>query len=87
VFPFEVLLTPGRVGAEFTPWLVGYQLSAATLSIAIVPALIGVLVNVRGPLVIAPVLVALGAATAVSTEVLRHMSAREVALAPGNSTP
>ena len=87
VFPFEMLLTPGRVGAEFTPWLVGYQLSAATLSIAIVPALIGLLVNVRGPLVIAPVLVVLGAATAVSTEALRRLSAREVALAPGAPTP
>jgi fucose permease len=78
VFPFEMLLTPGRVGAEFTPWIVGYQLSAATVSLAIVPAVIGILVNVRGPLVIAPVLVGLAVATALSTEALRHMSAGEV---------
>jgi fucose permease len=78
VFPFEVLLTARRFGDEFTPWAVGYQLSAATLSIAIIPAVIGLLVNVQGPLVIAPVLVVLSIVMAVSVETLRVMSSADM---------
>lgn len=80
VFPFEVLLTARRFGEQFTPWAVGYQLSAATFSIAIVPAAIGILINARGPLVIAPVLAMLAVVTVASVEALRVMSERDAAL-------
>jgi fucose permease len=77
VFPFEVLLTARRFGADFTPWAVGYQLSAATIAIAIIPAAIGVAVNAGGALVIAPILTVLGFFVALSVEWLRMMAARE----------
>jgi fucose permease len=80
VFPFEVLLTARRFGEQFTPWAVGYQLSAATFAIAIVPAVIGVLVNARGPLVIAPILAGLAVVMAASVEGLRVMSQRDATL-------
>jgi len=80
VFPFEVLLTARRFGEQFTPWAVGYQLSAATFAIAIGPAVIGVLVNARGPLVIAPILAGLAVVMAASVEGLRVMSQRDATL-------
>ena len=83
VFPLEVLLTPRRFGGEFTPWAVGYQLSAAIAAIAVIPAAIGVLVNVYGPLVIGPVLVAIAIVMALSVEALRIMASHEVPSATG----
>ncbi len=77
VFPLEVLLTSGRFGAEFTPWAVGYQLAAATASIAVVPAVIGVAVNASGPLVIGAMLTLLAIVMALSVEFLRRLSGRE----------
>jgi fucose permease len=77
VFPFEVLLTSVRFGAEFTPWAVGYQLAAATASIAVVPAVIGVAVNASGPLVIGAMLTVLSIVMALSVEFLRRLSGRE----------
>jgi fucose permease len=74
VFPLEVLETTPRFGAEFTPWAVGYQLAAATVSIAIIPASIGLLVNQFGPLVIGAVLAVLSLVVVASTETLRRMS-------------
>jgi fucose permease len=78
VFPFEVLLTARRFGTEFTPWAVGYQLSAATVSIALVPAMIGVAVNLNGAIVIAPLLTVLAVVMAISVEILRLLSHRDV---------
>ncbi|MGI9666101.1 MAG: MFS transporter [Acidimicrobiia bacterium] len=77
VFPLEVILTTPRFGEQFTPWAVGYQLAAATTAIAFVPAIIGMLVNSFGPLVIAPALVILAIATWASLETLRVAGARE----------
>ena len=81
IFPLEVLLTSNRFGLEFTPWAVGFQLSAATAAIAIVPASIGILVNAFGPLVIGPVLVVIAVVMFVSVEVLRIMADRDVSRA------
>jgi fucose permease len=77
VFPLEILLTSRRFGSEFTPWAVGFQLSAATAAIAIIPAAIGILVNSYGPLVVGPVLVAIAGVMLGSVEVLRIMARRE----------
>jgi fucose permease len=77
VFPLEILLTPKRFGADFTQWAVGYQLSAATASIAIVPAAIGYAVNRQGPLVIGAMLAALAVVMFLSIEVVRFASRHE----------
>jgi fucose permease len=82
VFPLEVLLTSRRFGNEFTPWAVGFQLSAATAAIAILPASVGILVNVFGPLVIGPVLAALAVFMFTSVEILRFLSHREPSISP-----
>jgi len=79
VFPLEILLTSERFGSEFTPWAVGFQLSAATAAIAIIPALIGFLVNIYGPLVIGPVLFILAGVMFASVEILRIASRRDLA--------
>jgi fucose permease len=81
VFPLEVLLTTRRFGSEFTPWAVGFQLSAATAAIAVIPALIGILVNMYGPLVIGPVLVLIAVVMFGSVEALRIMTGSEPAVA------
>jgi fucose permease len=78
IFPLEMLLTPRRFGSEFTPWAVGYQLSAAVAAIAVVPGAIGILVNAYDPLVIGPVLVVTALVMSVSVEVLRIMTSNEV---------
>ncbi|MGD2100613.1 MAG: MFS transporter [Acidimicrobiia bacterium] len=79
VFPLETMLTKRRFGLEYTPWAVGFQLGAATASAAIVPAVIGVLVNLTGPLVIAPALFVLAVGSMASVEALRVGSALEMA--------
>jgi fucose permease len=78
VFPLQMLLTPRRFGSEFTPWAVGYQLSAAIAAIAVIPGAIGILVNEYGPLVIGPVLVVMALIMSVSVEVLRITASNEV---------
>jgi fucose permease len=77
VFPLEMLLTPARFGTEYTGHVAGYQLAAATASIAVTPAIIGWIVNQWGPLTIGGSLVVLGVITAVSVEILRWRSDRE----------
>ena len=78
VFPLQMLLTPRRFGSEFSPWAVGYQLSAAIAAIAVIPGAIGILVNEYGPLVIGPVLVVMALIMSVSVEVLRITASNEV---------
>ena len=77
VFPLEIVLTARRFGEEYTPWAVGYQLSAATISIAIVPAIIGFAVNRNGALVIGAMLTVLALIMFASVEVLRLVSRSE----------
>ena len=47
-FPMQMVLTPLRFGREFMPWMSGYQLAAASLGAAVVPAGIGVVVGSAG---------------------------------------
>ncbi|MEL7207784.1 MAG: MFS transporter, partial [Actinomycetota bacterium] len=58
VFPSLVLLTPERVGPERSTAVVGYQLAAASVGAALLPGLVGVLVDGIGLDVVAPTLVA-----------------------------
>jgi fucose permease len=62
IFPLQMLLTPVRIGAQGTANLVGYQIAAASLGASLVPGLIGLLIAPFGVPVVAPVLVAAGAA-------------------------
>lgn len=57
IFPLLTLLTPGRLGAAFTPTAIGYQLAAASLGAAAIPGAIGVSVNRYGLESIGPALV------------------------------
>jgi fucose permease len=56
IFPGLMAETPRRVGARAAPHAVGFQVSAATLGIALVPSAAGVLVERLGLEVIGPVL-------------------------------
>lgn len=82
VFPLEMLLTPRRFGSEYTGHAAGYQLGAATASVAIAPAVIGWIVNVSGPGSIGVSFVALGLVLVVSVELLRRRTNREHGTAP-----
>ncbi len=65
VFPSLMVLTPTRLGNEYAPWAVGYQLAAASLGAAAIPGLIGLTVAWNGLETVAPVL--LGTAVAMLT--------------------
>jgi fucose permease len=82
VFPLEVLLTPQRFGAAFTPWAVGYEIAAANVGVALVSGTIGLLVGGWGISIVAPALVVLALLLWVAIETLRVQSApRSVASA------
>jgi fucose permease len=44
IFPALTLLTPRRLGAEYAPWAVGYQLAAASLGVGALPGAAGLAV-------------------------------------------
>lgn len=56
VFPSLVAMTPARLGAARTHVAIAWQLAAASLGVAVVPAIIGVVAARRGPAVIGPCL-------------------------------
>ncbi len=71
IFPSLMVLTPGRLGAGFASWAVGYQLAAASLGIAAIPGLVGITVALAGLETLAPVLLAATAALIVTEAALR----------------
>jgi fucose permease len=82
VFPLEVLLTPRRFGAGFTPWAVGYEIGGANVGVAVLSGGIGLLVGRLGIAVVAPALVLLAVLFWAAIEVLR-MRSKMVLSAPG----
>jgi fucose permease len=54
IFPGLVSLTPARIGRDRSTTTVGYQLAAATLGVAIVPWVLGVVAESRGLEALAP---------------------------------
>ena len=64
IFPTLVLLTPARLGAEYAPWAIGFQLSAAAAGAALIPGGIGLAVEGIGLESVGPVLVASAVAMA-----------------------
>ena len=75
VFPLEVLLTPHRFGAAFTPWAVGYEIAAANVGVAVLSGTIGLLVGEWGISVVAPALLGLALLLWAAIEILRVQSA------------
>jgi len=75
VFPLEMLLTPRRFGAPFTPWAVGYEIAAANVGIAVLSGTIGLLVGRWGISVVAPALVIIAMMFWAAVETLRVRSA------------
>jgi fucose permease len=71
-FPLQMLLTPRRFGAAYTPWMAGYQIAAASAGAAAIPGLIGLLVAVIGLEAVAPALALAAAALVIVTAVLRR---------------
>jgi len=74
VFPLEVLLTPRRFGAAFTPWAVGYEIAAANVGVAVLSGTIGLLVGAWGIAIVAPALVVLALLLWAAIETLRIQS-------------
>lgn len=54
IFPALVSLTPTRIGRDRSTTTVGYQLAAATLGVAVIPWLLGVVAESRGLEALAP---------------------------------
>lgn len=87
-FPLQMLLTPLRFGAAYTPWMAGYQIAAASAGAAAIPGLIGLLVAVVGLEAVAPALALAAAALVIVTEGLRRLgSAVDDAAARSEPTP
>lgn len=76
IFPLEILLTPRRFGAAFTPWAVGYQIAGANVGVAVLSGSIGLLVGGLGIEVVAPALVLLAVLFWAAIEILRVQSAQ-----------
>jgi hypothetical protein len=65
IFPLLMTGTPARLGSDFAPWAVGYQLAAATAGAAAIPGGLGALVAWTDLEIVAPTLVATAGAMVV----------------------
>ena len=81
VFPTMMATTPGRVPPGHAPNTVGFQVAAAALGAALLPALIGVVAQRRGLETLGPQLLALSVAAFVAHEALVRLPARRGASA------
>ena len=79
IFPLEILLTADRFGAGYTPWVVGYEVAAANIGLAVVPAIIAAAVAVSGLGAVAPALTVCGVGLVIVIEALRRESVRAMA--------
>lgn len=77
VFPLEILLTARRLGAEYTPWAVGYEIAGANVGVALLVGGIGLLVGRWDVGVVAPALFIIALLLLVSIETLRIRSAAQ----------
>lgn len=73
IFPLLTSTTPQRVGPRHTANVIGYQVGAANLGIAVLPGLAGVLAARMGLEIIGPFLVAASVAMLVLYEVILRM--------------
>ncbi len=76
IFPGMMAETPRRIGAEAAAHAVGFQVSAATLGVALVPSAAGLIGEWLGLAAIAPLLVVVAVLLAVHHEVLVATTSR-----------
>jgi len=81
VFPLEITLTPGRFGTGHTASVIGFEMAAANVGSAILPAVIGLFVARWGLGVIPPTLIGVAVALIFCVEMLRRSSAVATELA------
>jgi len=74
VFPTLVLLTPRRVGTGRSTAVVGYQLAAAAAGAALLPGIVGLLVNRYGLDAVAPALVVYAVVLILAAEITRRLA-------------
>lgn len=89
VFPLEVLLTPRRFGAALTATVVGFEIAAANVGGAAIPAFIGFFVGRGGLEVIPPILFANALLLWIAIEALRarsDLAIRRLATTPSTGT-
>jgi fucose permease len=83
VFPLEILLTPRRFGTSHTANVVGFEIAAANIGGAVLPAFIGVLVARWDLGVVPPALSVFSLALLACVELLRRSSASSTAAPDG----
>jgi fucose permease len=76
IFPLSISDTPHLVGREHAPNAIGFQVAAASLGIAILPGLAGVLAQRLSLEVIGPFLVLLSLATILLHEISIQLARR-----------
>jgi fucose permease len=81
VFPLEMLLTAERFGPSHAPAVVGFEIAAANVGFALVPAVIGVLVDFYGLTTVPVALFASSLLVWAAIEKLQASSARDAAIA------
>jgi fucose permease len=59
IYPTLMARTPARLGAAAAAHAVGFQVAAATLGVAVLPGMIGLIADVIGPEAVAPLVAAL----------------------------
>lgn len=82
IFPLEILLTPRRFGTGHTANVVGFEIAAANIGGAVLPALIGVLVAQWDLGVVPPALSLFSVALVVCIEMLRRSAVAPAVPAP-----
>jgi fucose permease len=81
MFPLGMSITPGRVGAVHSANAIGFQVAAASLGLAVLPGLGGVLVETRGLESLGPFLLAFSVVTLALLE-LSRAPVRDASLVP-----
>jgi|GEM_PF-355307 len=74
IFPLEILLTPRRFGTEHTANVVGFEIAAANVGGAILPAAVGIMVGVWDLGVVPPAILVFSLLLFVCVEMLRRSS-------------
>ena len=83
VFPLEILLTPRRFGTSHTANVVGFEIAAANIGGAVLPAFIGVLVARWDLGIVPPALSVFSVALLVCIELLRRSTDAAAAASAG----
>lgn len=86
VFPALVALTPGRVGADRAPTVMGWQVGVASAGTAVVPATVGLIASVVGTGAAGPTLVVAAVLLLGTTLATSRVARRQAASSDPSST-